>query len=434
MEEPRSRSRVRRDSTSGSDSKVGKRKLVMKKEILDDDEGKDSDSQDSKLKRSKRDQKSADSDSKEEEEASTDEQKGRNFNLSQLRSEMKGFDKAVKPAESAVDALKLVESAESEPTYKEVKSDDSLDDDDIYEFKEPEPFKPENRLKREPPSEESKFKSAKPSPTKQDSPSPKKKLTKKDSKPICIDLPNPEDKRRRRTTSKQDDVPLEKQDWVAGSGDPFKSLNSSPCYSAEVPSSSKKPIYASTSLFGDPHSGHEDEEIDDRLVISEGTASDSPILSLDLDSPEESKKDAEPDDKDKDMLELIVQKDESEEGTVAKVPVSDTYRKYLDESSSEDKWPKRKDLIHETIERVVQQSGEDPKKVVKADASPKPKPMISVEPVPAKVTVLKPVPLAELKSPPKDIQVATASKVKVSKTTVNYLFLVGLYILNTDFN
>lgn len=411
-----SRSRVRRDSTSGSDTKTSKRKMSVKKEMMDDDEGKDSDSQDSKLKKSKRDIKSTDSESKEEDDPPADEQKGRNFNLSQLRSEMKGFDKAIKAPDAAVEAPRASESSKSDSSLaKESKSDDSMDDDDIYAFKEPEPFKPESRLKREPVSDEIKFKSTKQSPSKQDSPAAKKKISKKDSKAPSIDLPSQEDKRRRRTTSKQEEIVIEKLEWSAGSGDSFKSLNSSPCYSAEIPSTSKKPIYASTSLFGDPHSGQEDEEIDDRLVISESTASDSPSLPFELDCVEDGVKDALSADKDKDMVELVVKTEEGEEGTVTKVPVGDSYRKYLDESSgSEDKWPKRKEvLINETIERVVQQSGDDLKKAVKPDAS-KPKPMIAVEPVAAaKVTVLKAVPISEVKSLPKDAQVATASKTKV---------------------
>jgi hypothetical protein len=411
-----SRSRVRRDSTSGSDTKTNKRKVTVKKEIMDDDDGKDSDSQDYKSKKAKRDIQSADSDSKEDDDPPADEQKGRNFNLSQLRSEMKGFDKAIKTPDAAVEAPRASEGSKSDSSLaKESKSDDSMDDDDIYEFKEPEPFKPESRLKREPVSDESKFKPTKQSPSKQDSPAAKRKFSKKD-KSQSIDLPTQEDKRKRRTVSKPEEIVIEKQEWSAGSGDSFKSLNSSPCYSAEIPSTSKKPIYASTSLFGDPHSGQEDEEIDDRLVISESTASDSPSLPFELDCVEEGAKDALQTDKDKDMVELVVKTDESEEGTLTKVPVGDSYRKYLDESSgSEDKWPKRKEvLINETIERVVQHCGDDLKKIAKPDAA-KPKPMIAVEAVPAaKVTVLKAVPaVMEVKSLPKDVQVATASKIKV---------------------
>lgn len=412
-----SRSRVRRDSSSGSDTKSNKRKITVKKEIMDDDDGKDSDSQDSKLKKAKRDIKSTDSDSKEDDDdPPADEQKGRNFNLSQLRSEMKGFDKAIKTPEAAVEAPRASEGSKSDSSLaKESKSDDSMDDDDIYAFKEPEPFKPESRLKREPVSDESKFKPTKQSPSKQDSPAAKRKFSKKD-KLTSIDLPTQEDKRKRRAPpSKQEEIVIEKQEWSAGSGDSFKSLNSSPCYSAEIPSTSKKPIYASTSLFGDPHSGQEDEEIDDRLVISESTASDSPSLPFELDCVEEGAKDALQTDKDKDMVELVVKTDESEEGTLTNVQVGDSYRKYLDESSgSEDKWPKRKEvLINETIERVVQHCADDLKKIAKPDAS-KPKPMIAVEPVAAaKVTVLKAVPISEVKSLPKDVQVATASKIKV---------------------
>jgi hypothetical protein len=50
-----SRSRVRRDSTSGSDTKTNKRKVTVKKEIMDDDDGKYSDNQDFKSKKAKYD-------------------------------------------------------------------------------------------------------------------------------------------------------------------------------------------------------------------------------------------------------------------------------------------------------------------------------------------------------------------------------------------
>jgi hypothetical protein len=214
-----SRSRVRRDSTSGSDTKTNKRKVTVKKEIMDDDDGKDSDSQDYKSKKAKRDIQSADSDSKEDDDPPADEQKGRNFNLSQLRSEMKGFDKAIKTPDAAVEAPRASEGSKSDSSLaKESKSDDSMDDDDIYEFKEPEPFKPESRLKREPVSDESKFKPTKQSPSKQDSPAAKRKFSKKD-KSQSIDLPTQEDKRKRRTVSKPEEIVIEKQEWSAGSGD-----------------------------------------------------------------------------------------------------------------------------------------------------------------------------------------------------------------------
>ncbi|XP_059485195.1 AT-rich interactive domain-containing protein 4A isoform X2 [Neocloeon triangulifer] len=422
-EEEAPRPRLRRDSTSGSDGKVGRRKIV-KKEVLDEEEGKDSDSQDSK-RRSKRDQKSADSDSKEEEDdESVDEQKGRNFNLSQLRSEMRGFDKALKSTETAQDAQKLVE-VKTESLAKEARSEDlfSMDDDDIYEFKEPEPFKPENRLKRESVPED-KFKagsgSSKQTPPKAESPATKRKFAKKDAnKTSSIDLPIVDEKRRRRTTSKQDEVTLDK-DWSAGSGDSFKSLSASPpAFSADIPSTTlgsggKKPIYASTSLFGDPHSGQEDEEQDDRLVISESAAGESPSLPFEIEPSVEGKKEeaAVEEKQGKELAELVVKTEESDEGTLAKVPVSDTYRKYLEEAGE---WPKRKqDLIHETIERVIQQAG-DEKKLVKPSTS------TSTESLPPKVTLLKAVPITEVKNLSKDSPLVAASKIKVEdlkKTTL----------------
>ncbi|XP_065343316.1 AT-rich interactive domain-containing protein 4B isoform X1 [Cloeon dipterum] len=362
--------RLRRDSTP----RVKKIKEEPEEEEEDDedDEAKESDAEERKEK---------DKGSEEDDEQG----KGRDFNLSQLRSEMRGFDKAVKSSEasSSTDAPCEPQPQESTPPKSEPGELFSLDDDDIYEFKEPEPFKPETRLKLS----DEKLKKSPATPT-----TPKGR--KKKESTSSIDLPEPEKQQRgRRAAPKPSEDSL---DWSAGSADSFKSL--SPSYEAPAAASGaapaasgsgRKQIYASTDLFGDPHSGQEDDD------LPAADAACSSPLPFELDSSQDSKKD-----------EAALKEERPEvEGEEEKG---------------------RKDSVHETIERVVQQSGDEPKKPsadpavpaasssasasssVAAATSAAPEPAL-----PAKLTLLKAVPIAEVKNLTKDAHIVTAGKIKV---------------------
>ncbi|XP_060528057.1 AT-rich interactive domain-containing protein 4B-like isoform X2 [Cylas formicarius] len=104
-----------------------------------------------KVKRMKKTDKSPD----ESEEDSLTHPKGRDFDLNQIRSELKGFTKVLKVSSGENSEKESLESsdeyASSPPIEKEDKSEGivdpklaeaekSLNSDDIYEFKEPEPF------------------------------------------------------------------------------------------------------------------------------------------------------------------------------------------------------------------------------------------------------------------------------------------------------
>ncbi|KAK3912480.1 AT-rich interactive domain-containing protein 4B [Frankliniella fusca] len=89
--------------------------------------------------------------------------KGRDFDLNQIRSELKGIDKTVKTSCNSEDKEQAGSDAEPDPdidvdaTNLEEKAstlleqeESATDMEDIYEFKEPEPFEFEARTKREP--------------------------------------------------------------------------------------------------------------------------------------------------------------------------------------------------------------------------------------------------------------------------------------------
>jgi len=100
--------------------------------------------------------------------------RGRDFDLNQIRSELKGIDRTVKlPAEEKADKDKAKENSdevvvkveaaekaaerttEKTPTKANVEVDDEMED--VYEFKEPEPFEFEVRGKRDSPVDSNKI-------------------------------------------------------------------------------------------------------------------------------------------------------------------------------------------------------------------------------------------------------------------------------------
>lgn len=101
--------------------------------------------------------------------------RGRDFDLNQIRSELKGFDKAVKleiirPKPEPEDEIKLdeketaisispkLEKTVESPKVEAVVESKAESTEDIYEFKEPEPFEFEVRNKRDTSSEKDKLK------------------------------------------------------------------------------------------------------------------------------------------------------------------------------------------------------------------------------------------------------------------------------------
>lgn len=100
----------------------------------------------------------------EEETTSAQSTKGRDFDLNQIRSELKGIDKSVRAsspnsddkdqktdsdAEQDADVDVDTPSLDEKPCSLFETEDSALDMEDIYEFKEPEPFEFEVRSKRE---------------------------------------------------------------------------------------------------------------------------------------------------------------------------------------------------------------------------------------------------------------------------------------------
>lgn len=100
----------------------------------------------------------------EDETTSTQSSKGRDFDLNQIRSELKGIDKSVRASsptsyekdqktdsdtEQDADVDVDTPSLEEKPSSLFETEDSALDMEDIYEFKEPEPFEFEVRSKRE---------------------------------------------------------------------------------------------------------------------------------------------------------------------------------------------------------------------------------------------------------------------------------------------
>lgn len=151
--------RTRSGSKNEDTEKTTIKKKVAQKRKDDDDTEKEEDVE--KPKRAKRLVKkvvetkvsSADSD-----DDSSSPPKGRDFDLNQIRSELKGFEKAVKVSNTDITEnlfeekaptvetkVSVTEKKIEEKSKPEKQIDKTVSTDDIYEFKEPEPFEFESR-------------------------------------------------------------------------------------------------------------------------------------------------------------------------------------------------------------------------------------------------------------------------------------------------
>lgn len=133
----------------------------MKSEKRKEKEEEDTEKEDDleKPKRPRRLKKMSDTKSADDTDEETSLPKGRDFDLNQIRSELKGFVKAVKINSAESSEKEIASSDDSnivsdskpglieEPEDKKDILDDKSSSDDIYEFKEPEPFEFESRSK-----------------------------------------------------------------------------------------------------------------------------------------------------------------------------------------------------------------------------------------------------------------------------------------------
>ncbi|KAG7202554.1 hypothetical protein KM043_009750 [Ampulex compressa] len=236
---------------------------------------------------------------KSEPDSDEEQPKGRDFDLNQIRSELKGFDKAVKLelVETEPDPEEEIKTEEKEnpnvpspklekciePAKVEVVVDTKPVDntEDIYEFKEPEPFEFEVRNKRDTNAEKDKIKKR----MFEDEPrSPKKKqkivpLTVKDFK---LDMENESRKKVKKLFAKRLDDPNESlsvqkslQSTTSACEDAFDKLCESPSFnqlkSVSIIEETGKVANSLDLLFsdlpGDDDGAHDDSE--DRLIISE---------------------------------------------------------------------------------------------------------------------------------------------------------------------
>ncbi|XP_019870639.2 AT-rich interactive domain-containing protein 4B isoform X2 [Aethina tumida] len=153
VEEPEVKTYKRKIIKPPSTPKVDKRK-----EKDDDDTEKEEDTTDKFIKRTRRIKKVSEKSADESDDDSGNPPKGRDFDLNQIRSELKGFSKPIPANEisekdaisSSDDSTNLPpEKPEEETEDRREKSIEKTTDnsDDIYEFKEPEPFEFESRSK-----------------------------------------------------------------------------------------------------------------------------------------------------------------------------------------------------------------------------------------------------------------------------------------------
>nr|XP_033337214.1 AT-rich interactive domain-containing protein 4B [Megalopta genalis] len=242
---------------------------------------------------------------KSEPDSDEEQPKGRDFDLNQIRSELKGFDKAVKLELVRVepdpeDEIKIEEkenvvlvSPKLEKTLEpklettpESKATENTED--IYEFKEPEPFEFEVRNKRDTSGEKDKAKKR----VFEEEPKSPKKKQKIIVSPIIKEIkPDIEDSRKKakKLFSKRIDDITENQTTHK----PLQSASSTTCEEAfdklcEPPTFNQvkaAPIIEETSkitngidllfsdLPGDDDGTHDDSE--DRLIISEAEVSEA---------------------------------------------------------------------------------------------------------------------------------------------------------------
>jgi len=151
-------------------SKTPTPKRIRKED--EDDSNKDDDSSEKSGRRVRKKKSSPDESEDDESESGNSEARGRDFDLNQIRSELKGFAKALKtpPVEVSKESFSSEDSSEKPPELKKEdlrkemtvdvkkleeeemkplppKLEVSSSSDDIYEFKEPEPFEFETRSK-----------------------------------------------------------------------------------------------------------------------------------------------------------------------------------------------------------------------------------------------------------------------------------------------
>ncbi|XP_012254836.2 AT-rich interactive domain-containing protein 4B [Athalia rosae] len=245
---------------------------------------------------------------KSEPESDDDQPKGRDFDLNQIRSELKGFEKAVKlelirverdsddqkeddgesgavvqptlmPGSPKTDK-KLTDLAKLEPVI-DPKPPESTDD--IYEFKEPEPFEFEVRNKRDPGVEKDKVKK-RVFDEEPKSPKKKQKTLLPSTKEIKIEGDNDQKKRVRRPFNKRADdtevtPPPGKVKSQSACEEAFDKLCESPSFSPLKPSTVSEEVgkVALDMLFSDLP-GDEDgtaDDPEDRLIISETEVSEA---------------------------------------------------------------------------------------------------------------------------------------------------------------
>lgn len=238
---------------------------------------------------------------KSEPDSDEEQPKGRDFDLNQIRSELKGFDKAVKLELVRVepdpeDEIKIEEKENVvlvspkleknvEPSKLEVTPESKTVDstEDIYEFKEPEPFEFEVRNKRDTSGEKDKVKKRM---FEEDPKSPKKKQKMVVSSLIKEVKPEMDSDSRKRTkklfSKRVDDIteslPTHKSSQSMSSTtceEAFDKLCESPSFNQ----AKSTPVIEETSkitngidllfsdLPGDDDGTHDDSE--DRLIISE---------------------------------------------------------------------------------------------------------------------------------------------------------------------
>ncbi|XP_017883106.1 AT-rich interactive domain-containing protein 4B isoform X2 [Ceratina calcarata] len=244
---------------------------------------------------------------KSEPDSDEEQPKGRDFDLNQIRSELKGFDKAVKLELVRVepdpeDEIKMEEKENVvmvspkleknlEPTKLETAPEPKAIDntEDIYEFKEPEPFEFEVRNKRDTSGDKDKVKKR----VFEEEPKSPKKKQKIVVSPVIkepkSDTDNDSRKKPKKSFSKRvDDItetllshkPIQPPS-LATCEEAFDKLCESPSFSQVKPASiieeTSKISNGMDLLFsdlpGDDDGTHDDSE--DRLIISEAEVSEA---------------------------------------------------------------------------------------------------------------------------------------------------------------
>ncbi|XP_060826022.1 AT-rich interactive domain-containing protein 4B [Bombus pascuorum] len=244
---------------------------------------------------------------KSEPDSDEEQPKGRDFDLNQIRSELKGFDKAVKLELVRVepdpeDEIKIEEKEnvvsvspklekKLEPSKLETMPESKIVDstEDIYEFKEPEPFEFEVRNKRDTSGEKDKIKKR----VFEEEPKSPKKKQKIVVSPVIKETKSESDNDSRKKVKK---LFSKRTDDITDNLSSHKSLQSTSlatceeafdklCESPSFNSAKPIPIIEETSkinngidllfsdLPGDDDATHDDSE--DRLIISEAEVSEA---------------------------------------------------------------------------------------------------------------------------------------------------------------